>query len=239
MDGPLDFKPLTDGLGFHPFADGLPYAPVRKTQAPLPEAQPQQGTGAVSAGHARFATQLPRVPVARVSVPVASSLPLQESAIQARNPLPAAPEKSGVPAPGSQPMQSWAYLPKRLLAYSLDSAFNMGLCAVAFGGALWKQGIPPESLLSPGTVVLFTLFLLGFNWAILTAQEVAFGTSLFKRLFGLELDGSATAIFLRAFFFLPSLGFCGVGLLWAGLDRRRRCWHDLVVNLQPVETARL
>ncbi len=83
------------------------------------------------------------------------------------------------------------------------------------------------------------LFLCVFNWAITTAQEVAFSTSLGKRLFGLALNGSASAIFLRAFFFLPSVGFAGIGLIWALFDRRKRCWHDLVVDLQPTEIAYL
>ena len=131
------------------------------------------------------------------------------------------------------------YLAKRVMAYLLDSAFNVGLCALALGSGLWREGMNPELLIGPGTLMLFVLFLAGFNWAILTAQEVAFGTTLFKRVFGLALEGGAAAIFLRAFFFLPSAGFCGVGLLWAVFDRRRRCWHDAVVNLQPIEIARL
>ena len=131
------------------------------------------------------------------------------------------------------------YLLKRTTAYVLDTLFNTGLCAGTFGFALWKQGISPETLIGPGMIFLFVLFLLTFNWAIMTAQEMAFGTTLGKRIFGLALEGSASAIFLRAFFFLPSAGFCGVGLLWAFFDRRKRCWHDLVVNLQPIEIARL
>lgn len=128
---------------------------------------------------------------------------------------------------------------KRVFAFLIDTAFNIGLCAGTFGFALWKQGIDPWMLVGPGMIFLFVVFLATFNWSIMTAQEMAFGTTLGKRLFGLTLDGSAAAIFLRAFFFLPSFGFCAVGLLWAVFDRRRRCWHDLVVNLQPLEIAQL
>src|SRR4051812_22981324 len=68
---PIDFKPLSEGLGFHPFADGLPYAPVVKTVAkkelPLPSAlnpdsanlgplgqlpMGNMGAGAIAAGRA-------------------------------------------------------------------------------------------------------------------------------------------------------------------------------------------
>jgi len=97
----------------------------------------------------------------------------------------------------------------------------------------------PELLINPGIVLIAGLFLAFFNWAITTAEEVAFGTSIGKRLFGLAIQGSASAIFLRAFFFLPSTCFGGIGILWALFDRRRRCWHDLVVDLQPIEIARL
>jgi uncharacterized RDD family membrane protein YckC len=85
------------------------------------------------------------------------------------------------------------------------------------------------------SILFFTLF----NWALVTAQEIAFGTTIGKRIFGLMIQGNTSAIFLRAFFFLPSLGFCGIGLLWSLFDRRKRCWHDVVVNVQPIEVARL
>src|SRR6185295_431398 len=97
---PIDFKPLSDGLGFHPFADGLPYAPVvkqvQKRELPLPAAlnpdpshlgaplsQMPMGTGAIAAGRAMPVKQgqgpvaapartLAKGP-ARVNVPVATA----------------------------------------------------------------------------------------------------------------------------------------------------------------------
>ena len=66
-----------------------------------------------------------------------------------------------------------------------------------------------------------------------------YGTSVGKRIFGLSLNGSASATFLRAFYFLPSVGFCGVGLIWALFNKKRRCWHDAAADLQPMELARL
>ena len=128
---------------------------------------------------------------------------------------------------------------KRAFAYLLDSAFNLALCAAALSAALWKQDLSPELLLNPGVILVASLFLGVFNWAITTAQEVAFGTSIGKRVFGLGIQASASAIFLRSFFFLPSLFFAGIGLIWSFFDKRKRCWHDLVVDVQPQEIARL
>lgn len=137
------------------------------------------------------------------------------------------------------PTFGYVYLLKRILAYSLDTALNSALLAAGLSVALWNQDLNPEILANPGVIVISFGFFMLFNWALVTAQEIAFGTSVGKRIFGLALSGSASAIFLRAFFFLPSLGFCGIGLLWSLVDSRKRCWHDLVINVQPQELARL
>ena len=262
----LTFSPITDGLGFHPFSDGLPYAPVVKTAKP-PSSNVSRadrvaaanasvagsaastasaraslgqsmGSGAVSAGPATFASS-----ISRISVPVAApQLP--------RSPHPHNPhisprqdrEKEREFAPVTLDIQhslGFTYLLRRVLAYGLDSAINVTLCIMALSAVLWRQDMSFDSLTNPGVFLLSLLFLISFNWALITAQEVAFGTSLGKRAFRLALQGGPAAIFLRAFFFLPSIGFCGLGLLWAVFDHKRRCWHDVVVDLQPVEIAHL
>ncbi len=248
-DPEIDFRPLSEGLGFHPFADGLPYAPVSRTQQQpaAPTASPssaplsRHGAGAVSAGAPRFATQLPVAP-ASLHTPVAQPR-IPQPQIQPRTPLATEAPIVAPPAP-KLPLASienpgFGYAFKRSLAYLLDSAFNLGLCTAALSAGLIYQGGNPELLFTPGNLLPVVLFLLGFNWAILAAQEIAFGTTVFKRLFGLILPGGATAAFLRAFFFIPSVLFGGVGLIWPLFDRQRRCWHDLVVNVQPIEIARL
>ena len=30
-----------------------------------------------------------------------------------------------------------------------------------------------------------------------------------------------------------------LGIVWALFDRKKRCWHDLVAGIQPIEVARL
>lgn len=226
----LNFTPITDGLGFHPFSDGLPYAPVSKTAtskvAPTPKPMAPlspMGTGAVAAGTPRFS--VPQVSVPRVSVP------------QASQPQP----QAQAPAPTLQVDERYGFVYsfKRIFAFAIDWALNISLCLTALSFALVRQDIEPTALMAPEVLLLAVLFVLTFSWALVTAQEVAFGTSVGKRIFRMSLRGGPAAIFLRAFFFLPSVGFCGIGLLWAVFDRRRRCWHDLAADLQPQELARL
>ena len=252
----LSFRPLSSGLGFHPFADGLPYAPVAKTQtgtvppqarpastAPFrpalpttppsdpskaPPPAPKFGTGAVAAGRPTFvppqrpltvsvALQTVKEETARIEAERAAAKPLLQAGAQF----------------------GYGYAFKRVLAFLLDSSINLGLCSLALLASLWKQGLNLELLVNPGVALLVLLFMTAFNWAVITAQEVAFGTSIGKRVFKLALDGPISVIFLRSILFLLSLGLGGLGIVWALFDRKKRCWHDVVVDVQPIELARL
>ncbi len=142
------------------------------------------------------------------------------------------------PAPGV-PIYGLGYLFRRLFAYGLDSFVNVGLCLAGLSLSLWKEGVPRNLLLNPTVFLLGLLFLCVLNWALIAAQEVLFRTSLGKRVFGLALEGSTAAIFMRAFFYIPSAAFFGFGLFWGVIDPRRRCWHDLITDLQPTEVAHL
>jgi uncharacterized RDD family membrane protein YckC len=170
---------------------------------------------------------MPVVNKARISVPVVQPMAAAPEPIQ--SPLPAHLEQDfGV-----------TYLFKRSMAFILDTLLNVGICAAAFSTVLWKQEVAPELLLNPSVIFVAALFMTIFNWALITAQEVAFETSIGKRVFGLGLHGSASTIFFRSLLFFPSVAFFGLGLFWALLDPKKRCWHDLVVHIQPVEIARL
>lgn len=216
---PLKFTPVTDGLGFHPFANGLPYAPLSKTSSP------STGRGAVAAGPPQF------VSAPRVSVPVVKRQP---------NPVIAQAQPNPILIKKIEPTFGFIYLFKRISAFTFDTAFNLTLCFGTLSAAMWKQELSFDLLFNPSVLFLSLLFLAAFNWSLITAQEILFRTTLGKRLFGLSLHPSSTAaVFLRAFFFVPSLAFCGFGILWAIFDRKKRCWHDLVVDLQPHEIARL
>lgn len=128
------------------------------------------------------------------------------------------------------------YISRRVIAFSLDLALNSALCAAAFTWILANMDTPPEP--GPEALLLASAIFASLHWALVTAQELAFGTSAGKRIAGLSLHGSVPAVFLRAFFFIPSVAFGGIGLIWALFDSRGRCWHDAAVDLQPLESGR-
>ena len=213
----LHFKPLSDGLGFHPFSDGLPYAPTQKTPPP----RASFGSGAVAAGRPIFIN--PPMRASEVMTPASRPLPIAV----------------GVPAISLGLHYGFGYLAKRMLAYSFDTLLNLAICLGALSTVLYRKDLSHETLTNPGIVIVAVLFLSFCNWGIITAQEVGFGTSLGKRVFGLSLRGTGMSAFIRAVLFIPSMGFAGLGLLWSVFDSKKRCWHDLASGLQPDETARL
>jgi len=231
----LNFKPINSGLGFHPFSDGLPYAPVTpstrastRTQLPpraatsAPLAGPMAAAGATVAGRPRVAPAV-----------------LSRSPVQATVATPA-PMVSPAPAPSQPEMRtSWAFLPKRVFAYAFDLIFAAAFCLVSLAFLMMQQRLDASQFFHPSVLLIGGVFLMVLCWALIAAQEVAFGTSLGKRLFGLKLQGSAGAIFLRAALFIPSGLIFGLGLLWAFFDSRRRCWHDLAAGVRVVEITRL
>lgn len=215
----LQFRPLSEGLGFHPFSNGLPYSPV----AP---------SGAVSAGPPRAALQIQMPAISRPVAPAPAP----------STPAFASPAAVPVAAPASEIRGSsfgFIYLFRRTMAFAVDLCFNTSLCALAFLAVLWPQKPKAEVFWNPGVLLLGVLFFLVFNWAVITAQEIVFKTSFGKRLIGLRLHGSGWAVLLRAVFFIPSVLFFGTGLLWALIDRDKRCWHDVAADLQPEEATEL
>lgn len=207
---PLQFKPLSSGLGFHPFSDGLPYAPATPKNSP--------GTGATSAGPPAFVRPAPRV------VTAAPVRPATQVAAAAA----AAPT---VEALGT------AYLAQRALAFVFDIALQTGLGTVLFWFAARQGDLTLEMIRHPSVAFVLAIFAILINWVMLTFQEVTFRTSLGKKLLGLTLDGSRGALFVRAFFFMPSFFFGGVGVLWAIVDRRKRGWHDWIADCQPMRQS--
>jgi hypothetical protein len=264
-EAPLKFKPLSEGLGFHPFSDGLPYAPISQAGKTLgaapttlrpssPYGTSTGGTGAVAAGPARpvlpeALKPLPRIPSLPSAAPSAgprhTSLPVQTR--------PAAPSLTAGPAPlpASAPVPThespllltekplgFVYFLQRSLAWSLDTAIHLTLGGATLVASLEAQGIALDSVLRSDAWIAAAVFLLGFSWALILAQEVAFGTTLGKRLFKLEIEGSPASLFVRAFFFVPSQLLFGLGLLWGLFDSKKRCWHDRVADSQPLPVKR-
>ena len=93
---------------------------------------------------------------------------------------------------------------------------NMILGMGALVASLWGEKISTDFFFSSSVFFITLGFLLFFSWALAAAQEIAFGTSIGKKICGLSVEGSAMATLVRALFFIPSLLFLGLGVLWAG-----------------------
>lgn len=252
----IEFKALTDGLGFHPFSNGLPYAPITPNASPKSAPKPsfESGSGAYSAGRPTFVTpqkplvsgpapsaQIQAPPQIQIQAPSQIRVPVQVKAqaqAQLRQPV-AQARAQQKPLLQVEPHYGFEYVAKRFLAYFVDSFLNMSLGAGAMFFVLWKQTNNLESLLNPSVLIVSMLFLTFFNWAMITAQEVVFRTSAGKRFFGLQLNGSLGQILVRAIFFIPSCCIFGLGVLWLLFSKSGRCWHDSASGVQPQEIAEL
>ncbi len=201
-------KAKKDSLEFRALSKGLGFFPASE-----PAPYRRQGTGAEAAGAPQFL-----LPTNRPAAPA-------RMATVAPKPIPHPPPLE-IEVLNVSPL-------RRLAAYTLDSLINLSLCGFFFLLALYYLKAPLRFSFFREFVLFAGAFLLVFNWAVILAQEIAFGTSIGKRIFGLGLVGSPAALFLRAFFFIFSLGFVGLGILWALFDRNHRCWHDLLTEVQP------
>ncbi len=244
---PVRFETLTEGLGFHPFADGLPYAPAGKTTSP----PPSTGTGAMAAGRPQFIYPSPAVTAAaktasRATLPNLPTLgsTVDETVDRIRRELETiqhdrvelaranAAQVSALQT-GVRHAHGFGYVGERAFAFVLDSAFNLSICASILSTALLSTDLENLRTLSSTALASAGVFLFICNWALLAAQEVAFGTTIGKRIFGLRLNGSGFECFIRSLFFVPSLLFGGIGVFIAIFDARKRCWHDRMTKLQP------
>lgn len=252
----ISFRPITEGLGFHPFSDGLPYAPVVKNSKPQLSNQPIQqnlsnGIGAVSAGPPAFTHRVKTSPAQRtgmnipnVSVPVAPvdtkstiKQPLvRERASITSQPIHTAFEKPAVQLKVEQTQSNkfnFGYVFRRIFAYNIDVIINLAISVGTLTGISWLGEINLGILLNENIVLVSIVLFSILNWFLLMLQEVTFKTTLGKHIFGLGFQASGLLIFARALFFIPSFLFFGLGIAWSVIDRQKRCWHDLVVGVQP------
>lgn len=138
----LEFKPITEGLGFHPFADGLPYAPVSKKGATQKAAEAARkaatgapasmGTGAVAAGVAR-PVRFPQAAAARATgtgaVAAGPAIPVRAQPQVQIQTQPRQATSAAAPAPEVE-RYGFGYLLERVVAFALDSALILaGLAA--------------------------------------------------------------------------------------------------------------
>lgn len=236
---PIEFKPLSTGLGFHPFSNGLPYTPRNGTPpATTPTDRPdyRNGAGATAAGAPRFVP-----PPKRTMPPVSptATMPQQAPKTLMQQPSIAVASQKSI-SPETEARYGFGYLLSRCLAYSIDLVLNtfitfIALC-FAFGGFRYST---LRVLMTPEMMILASLGIIVLNWTLITAQELLFHTTFGKKVFGLELPGRPTQILLRAVLFVPSTMCFGLGVLWALFDSKRACWHDRASNLQPTQLAKL
>jgi hypothetical protein len=214
----IQFKALSDGLGFHPFANGLPYTPpANKIQPEEKKPDFSSGAGAYTAGRPSFV------------YPKAT----EKSVVQAAAPVVAKPLLQADQTLGFE------YLLKRVLSFLVDSFLNILLSSAILGFCLWSQSNNFDFMMNPGVLVISACFLIFFNWAMITSQEILFHTSIGKKLFGLRLQGSLGAILGRAVLFIPSAAFFGLGVVWAAFNKNRMTWYDSATGIQPKEIAEL
>jgi uncharacterized RDD family membrane protein YckC len=232
----LEFKPLNDGLGFHPFSDGMPYAPVSKSpqqiaNRPLSYARNEPTLGSLN----NTKTNLLQDHPPRIHVPIAyehskTGPVFTRENIQSQTPADAVQTSS-------ETMSSYGliYLLKRVIAYCLDTVFN----ALLMGGVLYAVFSARKGslkLFEESEVWIFlSLAFIGFNWIFIILEETFFKTTLGKRLFGLEFRSSGVGLFFRGMSFPFSVLAMGLGLIWALIDKNKRCWHDLIFKAQPEE----
>ncbi len=255
---PLQFRPLHQGVGFHPFSDGLPYAPAVPTRTNQAPSTPTTGTGAIAAGPARPVISRPLaqpMPMPRSPVMIPPSIRVpgptlprpdaflrhQPNQLTIQQPIQHTAQQAPAleAAPNIEKNFGWTYPLARSFAFLLDVTFNVLVTATVVTVALAFADLEPWFLLEGNLAGMTLFFLVAFSWALMTAQEILFKTTIGKRVMGLKLRGTATEIFLRSFFFLPSIGFAGAGILWALFDRDKRCWHDVAINLQPTRITQL
>lgn len=243
MDPEIRFKPLTDGLGFHPFEDGLPYAPANAPKK-------SSGTGATAAGRPQFAyptqksvtppqynapgssptysSPLPSSPVDATAEKIRREL--ESIQLQRLDQARAMAERAKAPL---EVTYGLGYSLVRVFAFLLDSAFNLSICASILSSALLSTEVDNFKSITDPALITVGVFLFLCNWALLAAQEVAFGTTIGKRIFGLKLDGTGVECLIRSLLFLPSILVGGLGIFIAVFDSKKRCWHDRITLIQP------
>ena len=184
-----------------------------------------------------FADGLPYAPQAPKPMPMPMPAPqirgrrageIQKEMLRQLTPAPQAPVALPV-----QVGRGLGYLTARVSAFLIDLVFHFSVSALGLMAIVAMLGEEPWVLFQSG-IFETSLFAAALcSWILMTAQEMAFGSSTGKRILGLRLQGSAASIFLRSFFFVLSLMFFGLGLFWALFNRERRCWHDVAADLQP------
>jgi hypothetical protein len=183
-----------------------------------------------------FSDGLPYAPQQKPKSPTPQRAPEVRAAPQAQTQARQTPTPPRPPLAGIRPETEQlgvSYLFVRGAAYTLDLLVHTSLLSGIVGLTFWLNEVDPRILLDTTMIPIFAVALLGLNWFLVAFQEVLFRSSLGKSLFSLVLRGSRTKILLRAILFIPS-ALIGAGLVLGFFNRKRRCLHDALFNLQPL-----
>jgi len=225
----IQFKPLHEGMGFHPFSDGLPYAPESKTKY----ATPSTGTGAVSAGRPRFATQgfsTQNIP----SKPMGTARQLQQAQQQAQQQIqqPIPPQKVQPQQPFAAPQAQRAapkaamtmapaisILRRRGFAYLMDTVIHAGFWLTVNLTALFLFKFQLDSEIVKDHFGQFLIFFCVSQWMFIALQEMLFDNSIGKVFFNLEFKRNHRSLLLRSIVFMLGVAAFGSGLIFRPQDR--------------------
>jgi len=130
-------------------------------------------------------------------------------------------------------------LPRRLLAMLYDCLVLLALLILAAALALPFGDVDQTALKDFG----YTLWLLAVCFAYLGSCWRYGGMTLGMRAWRIRLVSSNDLAvswprcLLRFLVGLVALGLIGLGIFWALLDSRNRCWHDLAARTLLVRSA--
>jgi len=224
----IQFKPLHEGMGFHPFSDGLPYAPESKTKY---ASGPSTGTGAVSAGRPRFATQnftTQNIPTKPMGTARQLQQAQQQVQQQLRQPLtsPSA-QRAAVSASPQIPSAKMAVtmtpatsiLRRRGFAYLMDTVIHAGFWLTVNLTALFLFKFQLDSEILKDHFGQFLIFFCVSQWMFIALQEMLFDNSIGKVFFNLEFKRNHRSLLLRSIVFMIGVVAFGTGLIFRPQDR--------------------
>lgn len=246
----MNFRPITEGLGFHPFSNGLPYEPSSKAgQSPSPNSATKRPlpTSSAKSSHPPKSMTLPlgqsitntgmskeRMSPKGVSASTSiSTTPLKERSLKNLTyPSPAA-AADNEKAKTEVQVPTWV-LVDRFVAYSIDLTLMTLVALSTISIGLFRANIDPMLFAKKEFILALGLYAFFFSWALITAQEIIFSTSIGKRMFRISIHGDPSKLFFRSVGFLLSISLFGLGL-WSGfLSKRKLCFHDILSKIAPV-----
>ena len=241
----VSFEPLHSGLGFHPFSDGLPYSvpnknrmstsarPSPQLSKPTPQTLQQPLADRMNSRPENPRRQENfRPPMEGPWVPPVlpqGTRPTWKTASNTSAPL---PKKIISESPGA------SYLIARVFSYGIDCLVHTSLVGGIIWLTLWFNEMDLRILTYSGMLPVIAVFLIAFNWFLVTLQELIFHTSLGKSLFQLVIPASRGKILFRSLIFIPS-ALSGIGLIFGIFNRKRSCLHDLPFETQPIRVTKL